>query len=391
MNFDLTSEQEELRALARRLADTEVRPWAAHWDETEEFPDRILDLYRDHDLLGLTMPVALGGRGLGVFEACLVLEEIATACLSSAMALQMCVNGPPRALLTLGTEEQQRRCIPRLIAGEAWFAIAMTEPQAGSDAMALTTELRAAPGGGFTLHGEKCYISGGHRATDLLVFCRAEGTTGADGIGAVLVSSSDPAFSVVEVEPKMGGRGVGEAHLRFDGIPIAEEDVVLRPVAGSRDGARVLVTQFNPERCGNAAMAIGTAVGAFDLASAYAAERHQFGKPLNANQGIQWKLADMALDIDAARLLMWRAASSDVGGFPAGRETIMAKLFASEMVQRVTSEALQIHGHRGYVRTSPIERYYRDARAFAIGGGTIEVARNMIGREIVRAAAPPKG
>jgi alkylation response protein AidB-like acyl-CoA dehydrogenase len=383
VNLELTDAQRELREQTRELADRELRPWAAHWDEREEFPDRSLALFRDAGLLGLTMPVELGGRGLGVFEACLVLEQLATACLASAMALQMCVNGPPRALLSLGTAEQRERHVPRLVSGQAWFAIAMTEPQAGSDALALQTELRATPDG-LRLRGEKCHITGGHRATDLLVFCRAPETAGPDGIGAVLVPATAPGFAVVEVEPKLGGRGVGEARLRFDDVPIADNDVVVMPAAGSRDGARTMVTQFNPERCGNAAMAIGTAVGAFELAVEYARTREQFGQPIAQFQGMQWKLADMLLDIDAARLLMWRAATSDDNGFPRGRDAVMAKLYASEMVQRVTSEALQIHGHKGYTRKAPIERYYRDARGFALGGGTSEVARNMIGRDIVR-------
>jgi alkylation response protein AidB-like acyl-CoA dehydrogenase len=383
MMFELSAAQRQLLARARRLADEELKPWAAHWDETETFPDRSLDLFREAGLLGLTMPARYGGSGYGVLEACLVLEQVATACLASAMALQMCVNGPIRALLTLGTEEQRARHVPRLIQGSAWFAIAMTESQAGSDALALTTELRQ-EGSGRRLYGEKCFITGGHRATDLLVFCRAAGTSGPDGIGAVLVSAASPGFTVLEVEPKMGGRGVGEARLRFDGVPVEEADVVLEPRPGARDGARTLVRQFNPERCGNAAMAVGTAVAALELATAHAASRRQFGQALNEFQGIQWKLADMATDIDAARLLLWRAAALETEGFPPGRETVMAKLYASEMVQRVTNEALQIHGHRGYLRSSPIERLYRDARGFSLGGGTSEVARNMLAREVVR-------
>jgi alkylation response protein AidB-like acyl-CoA dehydrogenase len=387
MNLELTDEQRELRDFARHLADSELRSRAAYWDEQEEFPERSLELYREHGLLGLTMPTELGGRGLGVFEGCLVLEQLATACMASAMALQMCVNGPPRALLALGTEEQRARHVPRVIAGEAWFAIAMTEPQAGSDALALRTELRSTPDG-LRLHGEKCFITGGDRATDALVFCRAPGTSGADGIGAVLVSASAEGYSVPEIIPKHGGRGVREAMLRFDGVPIAEEDVVLWPKEGSRAGARTLVTQFNPERCGNAAMALGTAVGAYELALEHARTREQFGQPIADFQGIRWKFADMLMDIDAARLLLWRAASTDVDGFPSGPETIMAKLYASEMAQRVTNQALQIHGHLGYARGTPVERYYRNARGFALGGGTSEVARNIIGGEIVRGPRP---
>jgi alkylation response protein AidB-like acyl-CoA dehydrogenase len=322
---ELTAEQEALRLRARELAERELAPYAARWDEREEFPERSLDVFRESGLLGLAVPVELGGAGLGVFEACLVLEEVARACLASAMALQMCVNGPPRALLTLGTPEQRDRYLTRLLAGEEYFAIAITEPHAGSDALALSTVLRSTEAG-LRLSGEKCYITGGDRATTILVFCRAEGTARADGIGAVLVSSAAPGFAVTEVERKLGGRGVAEARLAFDDVPIRDADVVLAPVAGSRSGARTLVTQFNPERCGNAAMAVGVAVGAHELALAFAREREQFGRPIAEFQGIQWKLADMLVDIEAARLLLWRAARSDCDGFPAGRETLLAKL-----------------------------------------------------------------
>lgn len=382
MDLTLSTEQQELRRRARELADTELRPWAAHWDEEEIFPERSFELLAAAGFTGLTVPAEHGGQGLGVFEACLVLEQIATACLASAMSLQMCVNGPPRALLTVGTRDQQERHLPRVARGEAWFAIAMTEPQAGSDALALQTALSGA-GDELRLNGTKCYITGGHRATNLLVFCRAEGTTRAEGIGAVLVDAAAPGFTVEHVEPKMGGRGVGEATLSFRDVHIPEQDVVLWPRVGSRDGARLLIRQFNPERCGNAAMAIGTAVGAYELAVDHVRRREQFGRPLADLQGIRWKLADMALDIDAARLLMWRAASAEKDGFPPVQETVMAKLYASEMVQRVSNQALQLHGHLGYTRTAAVERYFRDARGFTLGGGTSEVARNIIGRTIV--------
>jgi alkylation response protein AidB-like acyl-CoA dehydrogenase len=322
-----------------------------------------------------------GGKGLGVFEASLVLEEVARACLASAMALQMNVNGPPAAIGRLGTEDQRRRYLPGAADGSRYFAIAMTEPQAGSSGMDLATSLRP-DGDGFRLNGAKCYITGGARATDYLVFCRAEGTRGSLGIGAVLVSRDAAGFAEPEIERKMGGRGVAEATLRFHDVWVPAEDVVLPADPESKRGAQVLLTQFNPERCGNAAMSIGIAQAALDDAVSHALRREQFGRPIVEFQGLQWKLADMALDVETSRLLLWKAATSDADGFPETKATVMAKLHANEMVQRVTNEALQIHGHRGYSTEHAVERYYRDARGMAIGGGTTEILRNMLAAEV---------
>lgn len=378
----LTDEQRELQRTARALAETELRPHAGHWDETEEFPERSWELLHSAGLLGLTMPAEYGGRGAGVLDACVVLEEIARGCLASAMALQMNVNGPPRAILKLGDERQRHKYLPGATDGSRYFAIAMTEPQAGSDGMNLQTTLTA-DGAGFRLTGTKCYITGGARANTYLVFCRAPDTVGTNGIGAVIVERGQAGFAEPEIERKMGGSGVAEAELHFDNVPIDREAVLIDPDPASKRGAGILVTQFNPERCGNAAMAIGVAQAALDDSIAYAKQREQFGRPIAEFQGISWKIADMGVDIEAARLLTWRAAATvNSEGFPETRPTAMAKLFASEMVQRVTNQAVQIHGHRGYSKGLPIERYFREGRGFSIGGGTSEILRNMIAGEL---------
>lgn len=378
---ELTVEQAELRRRARELAERELAPYAARWDENEEFPERSYQKLREHGLVGLTVAEEYGGRGLGVFEACLVLEEVARGCMASAMTLQMNLNGPPRVVARYGTEEQRRTFLPGVADGSRYFAIAMTEPQAGSDGLALQTTLTP-DGDGFRLDGVKCHITGGDRADTLLVFCRAPGTTGASGIGAVLVERGMPGFATPEVEPKMGGRGVSEAVLRFEGVHVPRSHVVIEPDPASKEGGRILLVQFNPERCGNAAMCVGVAQAAMDATIAYASQREQFGRAVIEFQGIQWKIADMALDIEAARLLLWQAARSDVDGFPQTRATVMAKLFANEMAVRVCNEAIQVHGHKGYLRRFPVERYFRDVRGMGIGGGTTEVLRNMLAGEV---------
>ncbi|MBD0736705.1 hypothetical protein BGM09_26690 [Streptomyces sp. CBMA29] len=374
---DLDERDREIRARARALADTELRPWAQHWDEKEEFPQRSLDAAREAGLLGLTIPVEYGGGGQSLLTGCLVVEELATACLSSAMAVQPFLNGPWRAVHVLGTEEQRRRVLPGVASGERHFAIAMSEPGAGTAGTDLRAELRP-DGDGWRLHGLKSWITGGREADIMIVFCRLPGTTGPCGIGAVLVEGRPPGMSEPLVDPKMGIRGVAECAYRFDGVRVEPADVLIVPETDSKHGAQVLINQFNPERCGNAAMCTGLAQGALDASIAHLKARQQFGRPLADFQGLQWKIADMGLDVEISRMLTWRAARAAGDGFPPQRETVMAKLFSSEMVQRVTNEAIQLHGARGYSRRWQVERLFRDGRGLAIGGGTAEVMRNIL-------------
>jgi alkylation response protein AidB-like acyl-CoA dehydrogenase len=375
---ELTPDQRELVERARRVADEELRPWASHWDENEEFPLRSYEILRESGLLGTCVPAEFGGGGRTVFEGCLIVEQLARACVASAMVAQAFLNGPWRAIHVLGTPEQHARYLPGVAAGTRHFAIAMSEPGAGSAGTDLRTELRP-DGDGFTLHGTKCWITGGREADTIVVFCRAPGSSGPRGIGAVLVNKGAPGMGVPLVDPKMGFRGVAEATIDFDGVPIPREDVLLEPDSASKRGAQILVNQFNPERCGNAAMCTGVAQAALDDSVNHVKARHQFGRSLSSFQGIQWMLADMALDVEVARMLVWRATRSNVGGFPELRSTVLAKLHASEMVQRVTNNALQLHGARGYSRRWPIERYFRDSRGLTLGGGTAQIMRNLLG------------
>jgi alkylation response protein AidB-like acyl-CoA dehydrogenase len=377
----LTDTQADLVARARAIAQQELRPRAAEWDRRAEFPEEQFQLLREAGLTGLTVPVEYGGQGLGTFEACLVLEELSAGCLASAMTIQMQVNGPPRVIARIGTDAQRKEYLPRVADGSMCFSIAMTEPQAGSDGTALQTTLRP-HGDGFLLNGEKCHITGALRSDAFLVFCRAPDTAGPDGIGAVLIDRDVEGLAPIETEPKMGGRAVAEGIMRFTDVPVRADQVVLEPRKGSRDGARFLIRQFNPERCGNAAMSLGLARSALDDAVAYVKQREQFGRPIVEFQGLQWKIADMATAIDAARLLLWRAARTDVEGFPGIRETAMAKLAANEAALMVTTDALQLLGHKGYLTRYPMERYVRDAFGLGIGGGTTAVLRNMIAGEV---------
>jgi 3-sulfinopropanoyl-CoA desulfinase len=374
---ELSEEEWRVRALAREIAETELRPWAGYWDEHEEFPARSLAAVRDAGLLGLCVPTAYGGQGRGLFEGCLVVEELARVCLSSAMAAQPFLNGPWRAVYVLGDDGQRERFLPGAAEGTRHFAIAMSEPGAGTAGTDLRAELRP-DGTGYRLYGAKSWVTGGREADTIIVFCRAPGTVGPYGIGAVLIEGRPDGMAEPHVDPKMGIRGVAECSLRFDGVRIEPENVLVLPEAGSKRGAEILVNQFNPERCGNAAMCTGIAQGALDASIGHLKERRQFDRPLADFQGLQWMVADMNLDVEISRMLVWRAARANTSGFPPQRETVMAKLYSSEMVQRVTNQAIQLHGARGYSRRWPLERLFRDGRGLSMGGGTAEVMRNML-------------
>jgi alkylation response protein AidB-like acyl-CoA dehydrogenase len=372
---------QQVRERAAAVAEANA-PEAARWDEEEIFPESSFARLRDAGLFGLTVPKELGGEGRGVLEACIVLEELAATCLSSALIVQMYVNGPARAIATLGSEEQRRHWLPGTPSGERMWSIAISEPQAGSSATELETRLEP-DGDGYRLHGSKCYITGGMRSNSFLVFCRLAGTSGAKGIGAVVIESSQKGFAPPETQPKMGMRGVPETVLRFEGIPIDPIAVIVPASADSSAGAAIMLRQFNPERCGNAAMCLGAARAALADARLHLRTRRQFGRELAEFQGLQWKIADMALELAAARELVHRAAASNEGGFPVTRYTAMAKIYANEASRRICDEGLQLHGHSGYTRELPLERYYRDVRGLSLGGGTTEVMRNILAGEVI--------
>ncbi|GAA5061212.1 acyl-CoA dehydrogenase family protein [Nocardia callitridis] len=379
---ELTPRQREIRELARELAVRELRPRAHRWDENEEFPRESFAAVVESGLVGLTIPREFGGQGEGLLEGCLVVEELARACLSTAMAVQPFLNGPWRAINVLGTDDLRQRLLPGVAEGTNHFAIAMSEPVAGSAGTDMRSTLTP-EGDGFRLTGTKCWITGGREADTIIVFARLAGSAGPYGIGAVVVQGHPEGMGEFVVDPKMGIRGVGECLVRFDDVRIEAQNVLVWPHLDSKEGTGILVDQFNPERCGNAAMCTGLGQAALDASVGYLNARNQFGRPLSSFQGLQWKIADMAMDVHVSRMLLWRAARTATDGFPDQTATLMAKLHSSEMVQRVTNEAIQVHGARGYSRRWPVERYFRDGRGLAIGGGTAEVMRNVLGAKVL--------
>ena len=377
MDFELSGEQRALRARARALADGVFRDRAARWDEDEAYPwDNVKDLVRA-GFMGITIPRAHGGPGGSVLDVLLVVEEIARVCGVTARIVVEGSLGVVGALTAYGTEAQKRRYFPWVLEGEK-PAIAITEPEAGSAATDLATRADESPEG-YTLTGEKRWITGAGTSRLYLVYCRLGHAPGAAGIGGVLVERDTAGFRIGERDRTMGLRGIPEGRLHFDRCRVPRESVLVGPP----DGFKKLMRAYNSQRLGAATVALGIAQGAYELALAFAQERRQFGRPIADFQGIRWKLADMAIKLDAARLLIHRAACTDVEGFPEPLQSAKAKTFAAEMAQEVTSQALQIHGAAGYGRALPLERMARDARMFAIGGGTVEMMRNLIADRIL--------
>jgi alkylation response protein AidB-like acyl-CoA dehydrogenase len=384
-----TQDQAALRALAREVADRDLAPRAAHWDETETFPTDSWEALRKADLFTVTVGEAYGGAGLGDIEAAIVLEELGRADVSSAIIGQLNFNGPPRAIEHLAVDSLKDRWLPRAASGESLFCIGITEPEAGSAVHRMRATLTAAPGGGYRLNAYKNYVTGGHHASACLVWARFPGGSGANGIGAVLVDLDRPGVSVTSLHRKMGLRGMAEAELAFDDVEVAPDEIVLAGDADDSAAFRTLLSHLNHERCGNAAMCVGAAQGALEHAIRYAGDRVLDGRPLRTVQGIQWKLADMAIALESARLLLYRAVGlAGPHGTPPAMETAMAKAAANQAAKLVCDEAIQILGGYGYSREYPVERIYRDIRGLCIGAGTIEVQRNYVGSRIGAGSVP---
>ena len=386
--FEETEDQQALRKLARDVAERELAPNARHWDETEEFPQGSWDAIRSADLFGITIGEAYGGMGMGDIEAAIVLEELARADVSSAILAQLTFNGPPRAIEHLGAEHLKQRWLPTAASGEGLFCIGISETEAGSAVNHMRARLTP-DGDGYRLNAYKNYVTGGHKAVACLVWCRFPGSEGTKGIGAVVVDLTADGVSVAGTHEKMGLRGTSEAELAFDDVRIEPEDVLLVGDPSNSDSFKTLIGHINHERCGNAAMCIGAAQGALEYAIGYMNERVVGGKPLTVHQGLQWKIADMATQLEGARLLMQRALHlAGPHGTPPPLETAMAKSAANLAAKFVCDEAIQLLGGYGYSREYPVERVYRDIRGLCIGAGTVEIQRNFIGTNLLKGEVP---
>ncbi len=378
-----------LRKLARDVAERDIAPHAAGWDETEEFAEASLGALRRAELFSVTVGEEHGGMGMGDVEAAIVLEEIARVDVSSAILCQLVFNGPPRAVEHLGDEAMRRAWLPLAAAGEL-FCIGITEPDAGSAATNMRARL-VPEGDGWRLEAYKNFVTGGHKAVACLVWCRfpgGEAGTG-KGIGAVLVDLSKPGVSVAGTHKKMGLRGCTEAELAFDGVRIEPGDVLVAGNPADNSGLKTLLAHINHERCGNAAMCVGAAQGALEYAMGYMRDRKSGSRSLADLQGLQWKIADMATELEGARLLLQRAlVLAGPHGTPPPLESAMAKVACNLAAKRVCDEAIQLLGGYGYSREYAVERAYRDVRGLCIGAGTVEIQRNFVGTSLLAGKRP---
>ena len=378
-----TDDQTALRLLAREVAQREVAPRASQGDETGEVPPEVRKALASADLLRITIGEQWGGLGLGDVEASIVLEEIARADVSSAICCQLVFNGPPRGIEHLGPAAMKERWLPAAADGEALISIGITEPDAGSAVQDMRASLTEDGPGRWRLNAYKNYSTLGHVAQGVLVWCRWPGGAGAKGIGAVVVPTDREGVSITGRHAGMGIHAATEAELAFDGVEITADDILIAGEPGNTAAFKVLLGHLNHERCGNASMCVGAAQGAFEHAVRYMSERVVGGRPLAELQGLQLKLADMAVQLEGARLLLGRAVRlAGDGGTPPPLETALAKAAANLAAKFVCDEAMQIHGGYGYSREYPLERAYRDIRGLCFGAGTVEAQRNFIGLRV---------
>jgi alkylation response protein AidB-like acyl-CoA dehydrogenase len=382
-------DQSALRKLAREVADRELAPRAAHWDESEEFPHESWKAIAEAGLFGVTIGEEYGGAGLTDVESTIVLEELARADVSSAILCQLIFNGAPRAIEHLGNDTLRDRWLPRAASGEAMFCLGITEPDAGSAVPYMQTRLVEDGSDGYRLTGYKNYVTAGHVAAACLVWTRFPGSKGANGIGSVIVDLASPGVKVTGIHKKMGLRGCAEAELAFDDVPVSRDDVLLEGDPSTTEAFRTLLSHLNHERCGNASMCVGAAQGALEYAVRYMNERKLGDRTIAELQGLQWKIADMAIRVEEARMLLYRAVSmAGPGGTPPALESAMAKASCNLAARYVCDEAIQILGGYGYSREYPVERMYRDIRGLLIGAGTVEVQRNYIASKVLKGDAP---
>jgi len=378
MDFSLPEEVVALRDLVRKFAAEKIRPYARQWDREQAIPDEVVTELGNMGLMGTLTPEQYGGAGLTYLGNAVVLEELARQ--DGGLALLVAAhNGLCLSHLNVvASAEQKQRYLPHL-AGGVWVGSwALTEPGCGSDAAALQT--RAEPdGAGWRLSGHKMFITNGARAQVFVVLARTDPGERTHGITAFIVERSDKGLEIGRKEDKLGMRSSDTVPLDLDGVYCGPEDVVGERGQGYRDALRVL----ERGRVGIGALSVGLGRGAIEEATAYAKERQAFGKPLASQQAIQFMLADMATDVEAARLLVWQAAQMLDRGEDARQIASIAKLYASEMATRVGLKAIQIHGGYGYTKDMPVERYMRDAKLCEIGEGSSEVQRILIARALL--------
>jgi alkylation response protein AidB-like acyl-CoA dehydrogenase len=379
MDYLLNEEQKAIKDLAHRIAEEKVRPVAAKYDKTEEFPWDVLKVIGESDLFGLFIPEEYGGMGVSVTNLCLATEELSRACGGIAVCYAASALGTFPIVL-FGNDAQKKKYLPDLAKGKKIAAFGLTEPEAGSDAGAIKTTARK-EGDYYILNGTKHFITNGGEAETYTVVAMTDKTKGRRGASAFILEKGMKGFTFGKKEDKLGIRASTTMELIFNDCKVPAENIL------SKEGMGFIVTMrtFDMSRPGVAAQALGIAQGALELAVKYSRQRVQFGQAISSFQGIQWMLADMATELEAARALVYACAREvDAGVKDVARDSAMAKLFASDVAFKICDQALQIHGGYGYMKDYPIEKYLRDAKITQIYEGTNQIQRNIIGLQLIK-------
>lgn len=379
MNFQLSEEHEMIRKMVRDFANNEVAPTAAERDEEERFDREIFDKMAELGLTGIPWPEEYGGIGGDYLAYCIAVEELSRVCASTGVTLSAHTSLACWPIYKFGTEEQKQKYLRPMAQGEKIGAYGLTEPGSGSDAGAMKTTARL-EGDHYVLNGSKIFITNGGVADIYVVFALTDPSMKHKGTSAFIIEKDFPGFSVGKKEKKLGIRSSPTTEIIFEDCKVPKENLL----GQEGEGFKIAMMTLDGGRNGIAAQAVGIAQGALDAAIEYAKERHQFGRPIAAHQGIAFKLADMATSIEAARLLTYQAAWLESAGLPYGKESAMSKLFAGDTAMKVTTEAVQIFGGYGYTKDYPVERFMRDAKITQIYEGTQEIQRLVISRMLTK-------
>jgi len=379
MKYGLTKEQEMVRNMVRDFAERELRPIAAEIDQTTEWPEATVKKMGEIGLMGMCVPKELGGGGMDAVSYAIAVEEVSRVCASHGVTMSVNNSLACDPILKFGSDEQKKKYLPELASGKKLGCFCLTEPEAGTDAGSQTT-VAVKDGDDYVINGSKVFITNGGKADVAIVFAMTNKEAGTRGISAFIVETDTPGFSVGSIEDKMGIRGSIQAEIVFEDMRVPAANIL----KGEGKGFGIAMTTLDGGRIGIASQALGIAQAALDESLKYAKEREQFGRPISKFQAIQWKLADMATEVEAARLLVYKAAFAKDTQKRFSTEAAMAKLYASDICVKATREAIQIHGGYGYTKDYPLERFYRDAKITEIYEGTSEVQKMVISGALLK-------
>ena len=378
MNLVFTEEQKMMQKMVRDFAQKEIAPAIEHMEETEEFPRHLITKMAELGLMGIPIPEEYGGAGMDFTSYIIAINELSKVSATIGVILSVHTSVGTNPILYFGNEEQKRKYIPKLASGEYLGAFGLTEPSSGSDAASLKTRA-VKKGDHYILNGSKIFITNAGEADVYIVFASTAPDKGSYGISAFIVDKDTPGFSVGKKEKKMGLNGSNTCEIIFEDARVPAENLL----GNEGEGFKIAMSNLDVGRIGIAAQSLGIAEAALEFATNYAKERKQFGKPIGANQGLGFKLADMATAVEAAKLLTYRAADLKTNNLSCGKEASMAKLFASETAMKSAIEAVQVYGGYGYTKEYPVERLFRDAKVCQIYEGTSEIQRMVLSKHLL--------